>query len=70
MHNYMVAVRRRVDALESREFLRAAINAPYWSDELHRDLLKEVVKLWLAISSGRFPSIPWLLERSIFRAHI
>jgi len=34
--------------------VRAAVNAPFWSDELHRDLLKEVVKVWLAISSGRF----------------
>ena len=84
MHNYMVAVRRRVDALESREFLRAAINAPHWSDQLHRDLLKEVVKVWLAISSGRFqderylaccqqpecrPAHPWYLGAYYHRNH-
>jgi len=34
--------------------VRAAVNAPFWSEELHRDLLKAVVKVWLAISSGRF----------------
>lgn len=69
MHDYMIAIRRRVDALESREFLLAAINAPYWSDELHRDLLKEVVKVWLAISSGQFQDVNEVIQLPLEHAY-
>lgn len=53
MVQYMMPVRTRIDALVTREVLIAAINAPFYADELHRDLLKEVVRLWIAISTGR-----------------
>lgn len=62
MAQYMAAIRRRIDAIESRELLLASINAPYWSDELHRDLLKEVVKAWSAISVGRFKDINEVIQ--------
>jgi hypothetical protein len=53
MEQYMMRVHNRVDALEHRELLRAAITAPFWWDELSRDLQKQVVNLSVAISSGR-----------------
>lgn len=62
MQSYMAAIRCRIDAIESRELLLASINAPYWSDELHRDLLKEVVKAWSAISVGRFKDINEVIQ--------
>jgi hypothetical protein len=53
MAQYIMRVNNRIDALEYRELLRATIAAPFWWEELSRDLQKQVVRLSIAISSGR-----------------
>jgi hypothetical protein len=53
MGQFMTMVRRRIAANEKRELLRAAITGPFWWHELHQDLCREVVRLYLAISAGR-----------------
>ena len=49
----MVAVRNRIDALKSRDLMRAAIAAPFWWEDLAGDLQRQVIRLHLAISAGR-----------------
>jgi hypothetical protein len=65
MEQYMLRVNNRIDALEHRELLRAAIAAPFWWDELSRDLQKQVVRLSIAISSGRVQDFNEMLEYPI-----
>jgi hypothetical protein len=65
MAQYIKRVRDRIEALENRELLRAAIAAPFWWDELARDLQKQVVRLSIAISSGRVRDFNEVFQYSI-----
>jgi hypothetical protein len=57
MEQYMMRVHNRIDAFENLELLRAAIVAPFWWDELSRALQKQVVRLHIAIASGRIEDL-------------
>jgi hypothetical protein len=65
MEQYMERVNNRVDAFENRELLRAAITAPFWWNELARDLQKVVVRLSITISSGRVQDLNEVFEYPI-----
>jgi hypothetical protein len=65
MEQYMMRVHNRIDAFENRELLRAAIVAPFWWDELARDLQKQVVRLHIAVASGRVEDLNEVLQFSL-----
>lgn len=62
MEEYMDSVDLRIHAAETRELLKAALEAPFWYDEYPRALYTEAIRVYRAISSGRINSFQEALQ--------
>jgi len=62
MEEYIDSVDLRIHAAETRELLKAALEAPFWYDEYPRALYTEAIRVYHAISSGRINNFQEALQ--------